>query len=105
MATKDNGATPTVSEIGIIRDILMGGHIADYEKRFLLLEETIQKLDNATREREKVMHDEIKARFDKVEHLLNHHVEDLNGKMRELSKNDKNSLSDLLAEMGKRLKE
>ncbi len=105
MSEKVNGAAMNLGEIGVIRDILMGHQIAEFEKKFNLLEETMRQLDKAAQERQQALEEQINARFDRFEQTLTGHVDHINRQMRDLSKTDKHSLSDLLQELSARLKE
>lgn len=98
-----------LSEVSVIRDILMGQQMADYERRFNSMETLIDAKEEATRHRINALEGELKAelvaRFEKLEHLLLLNVEQLNQRMQSLSRQDKNSLSELLISMSQKLKE
>lgn len=98
-----------LSEVSVIRDILMGQQMADYERRFNSMETLIDAKEEATRHRINALEGELKAelvaRFEKLEHLLLLNVEQLNQRMQSLSRQDKNSLSELLIAMSQKLKE
>jgi hypothetical protein len=93
-----------MSEIAIIRDILMGQHIAMFEQRFAQLESKLIKEAEERTQKQDAADADMKARFEKLENLVMKHVEDINAKMDKMSKSDKLSLSDMLAEMSSKLK-
>ncbi len=96
------------TEIGVIRDILMGQQMADYEKRFESMQQFVDAKDGVTKQRiealEKELKAEMNARFDKIEHLLLMHVEQINQRMQMQSRQDKHQLADMLIEMSGKLK-
>jgi SUMO ligase MMS21 Smc5/6 complex component len=96
------------TEIGVIRDILMGQQMADYEKRFESMQQFVDAKDGVTKQRiealEKELKAEMNARFDKIEHLLLLHVEQINQRMQMQSRQDKHQLADMLIEMSGKLK-
>ena len=106
-SSKENkNMNPT--EIGVIRDILMGQQMADYEKRFESMQQFVDAKDNVAKQRiemlEKELRAEMNARFDKIEHLLLLHVEQINQRMQLQSRQDKHQLADLLLEISGKLK-
>jgi hypothetical protein len=107
--TKEKPRIMNLSEVSVIRDILMGQQMADYERRFNSMETLIEAKDEATRHRISALEGELKAeltaRFDKLEHLLLLNVEQLNQRMQSISRQDKNSLSELLVSLSQKLKE
>jgi hypothetical protein len=65
----------------------------------------IQRNEDATKAHFEALERDMNARFDRLEQLLNQNVEKINAQMRNMSKNDKAGLSDLLVELSKKLKE
>ncbi len=100
----------------MIRDILMGQQMAEYNKKFDEVEGKmgemnsdisgkIKAMEKDMDSRLKSIEKDMNARFDKLENLLRTHVDDLNGKLSRTSKSDKENLGRMLQEMGKRLLE
>lgn len=107
--SKDKNATPAPStpfgDVNVIRDILMGQHISQFEHRFLENEETLAKTEEAIRNRIHQLEMDMNARFERMEQLLSNHVDQLTKLINETSKGDKASLAYLLDEVSKKLKE
>lgn len=109
MMSKDKNATSApvspFGDVNVIRDILMGQHISQFEHRFQENEETIARTEEALRNRIQQMENEMNARFERLEQLLSAHVETLTNRLMETSKGDKASLARLLDEVSNKLKE
>ena len=133
-----NPAMGLFGDMSMLRDIIMGPKVIEYEQKFAdtdaliqknddatnaLIQKTsdeiyariqknnddtlalIQKNEDATHARFDALEHDMNARFDRLEQLLNQNVEKINTQMRNMSKNDKAGLSDLLVELSKKLKE
>ena len=101
-------------ELSTIRDILMGGHINQYESQFNEVNDTINKneanrdakikaLEEQIDNRFKNLQTEMNERFDKLEALLTENVQLLNERVNTVSTTDKADLGRLLAEVSNRL--
>jgi len=110
-------------EIGIIRNILMGEHIAQYESNFKTVRELIEKNDQFSNENLKRMEDSFNTRLseleksttdwfdafeknmndrlDKLEQLLDNRVNSLESKMETDKIEDRESISDMLSTLSK----
>jgi hypothetical protein len=109
---KDNNsdntqATTPINPFGdmsLLRDIIMGPKVIEYDKRFSDIEELIKKNEEATRNHFAKMEKDMNERFDKLEKLLTQNVEMLQNQMQKMSTTDKNTLADLLVELSSKLK-
>lgn len=105
MTQNDNKPQTGFGDIGMIRDILMGQQINDYEKRFQDLNEFIAKMDARIEERINTLEAQINERFNRVEQLLQENTNHLNTKIQSVSTHDKNLISDLLKDLSTKLRE
>lgn len=115
MANKNNGITKSAaSDIGTIRDILMGGHIAEYKAEFAAIRQKmaddradlsakLKASDKDTDARFAKLEKEMDKRFDRLEKIVTDNVARLDEKLLEISKADKQNLGQMLAEMSKKL--
>ena len=116
MPTKHEQQQPTEpsSDIATIRNILMGQHIADYERQFVQVGEEIdankqhfiQELahfSQETDERFARLEKEMNERFERLEKILNDHVRRLDARLLEVTKTDKQNLGQMLADISKKL--
>lgn len=104
----------SLGEISMIRDILMGQHISEFQKKFdaadektdqldKLVNEKISNLGKELRSQMGEMESNINARLDSLENMLKDNVADLEWKISDTSKNDKEMIGHMLQEMGKKL--
>ena len=106
-------------DMSLLREIIMGPKILEYEQRFSDIEalieknntttrnhfETlIEKNETATRNRFDALEKEMNSRFDRLEALLKQNIEQMNTQMHNMSKSDKATIADLLVEMSHKLK-
>ena len=115
MAGKNKEASsPTTSDIGVIRNILMGQQMADYQNEFAGIHQKIadghadlraklQSFAQDSDERFAKLEKEISERFAHLEKLVADHVARLDQKLLEMSKADKQDLGQMLAEISKKL--
>lgn len=111
-------ATPSVQqqlgEISTIRDILMGGHIHQYEAEFNQIKQRIAQehdetdqriaaLEQRIHERFEALEAQVNARFEALEAQMAAQVEQLHERISHVSKADKADLGRLLAEVSNRL--
>ena len=104
------------SDIGTIREILMGQHIAAFEARFDAIEALIKDVQS----RFEVQLDTIKAdmdaqfgeasmdrrsRLEELEQKFDREIDQLNTQMGKVRKADKSQLSEMLALVSKQLKD
>ncbi|GJM32344.1 MAG: hypothetical protein DHS20C18_13450 [Saprospiraceae bacterium] len=98
----------------MIRDILMGQQISEYESRFQELENTIrqmselyeQKLTDLKKEhaaQTKQMQEANSQRFDKLEAMIHAKINSLDNKLEKVSQDDKHDLGQMLAKIGAKL--
>ena len=105
---------PLQGEITTIRDILMGGHINQYESQFNEIKDNFTKnnvdkdarfqaLEEEMNRRFNTLQTDMNSRFDKLEALLTENVQRLNERVNTVSTSDKADLGRLLAEVSNRL--
>ncbi len=101
-------------DIGMIRDILMGQQISEYEERFREMEESFARQETVFNEqihtmrqqneqRMVTLEQEIAQRFDRLEKTLKDNIQEMKNSMNEGSKGDKALIGNLFAELGKKL--
>lgn len=110
-------------EIGVIRNILMGDHISQYESNFKSLRELIENNDQDSNEQLKKMENSfnqritqleksttdwfdsyeknMNVRLDKIEKLFEDKIKDLEKKMSEDKTEDRESISEMLSVLSK----
>ncbi len=120
------GAMGMFGDMSLLREIIMGPKVIEYEQKFTdtdaliqknedatqalvkkINEETlahIQKNEDSTKARFDALERDINARFDRLEQLLNQNVDKINTQMNNMSKGDKAGLADLLVELSQKLK-
>lgn len=115
MAGKNNETTKAnTSDIGTIRDILMGQQMAEYSSEFAEIRQKmaddhadltarLQAHAKDSDERFAKLEKEISERFDKLEKLVTDNVARLDQKFHDMSKADKQDLGQMLAEISKKL--
>ncbi|MBP7184256.1 MAG: hypothetical protein KBA06_02020 [Saprospiraceae bacterium] len=112
----NNAQTLKFGDISVIRDILMGQHIAEFQEKFdkmeQMLSETeirltnkIQELDEKTNQNFVSAERNNSARFQTVEKLLKDTEEQLRSTIEKVSKEDKAKIGRYLSEIGKKLQE
>ncbi len=103
-----------MSEISTIRNILMGEQMAEYQDTFNQIHSDIEQvkvhfareidlLSGKTDERLRQLEKDMSERFDRLEKLLAENVQHLDEKLVAISKNDKNDLGKMMAELSKKL--
>lgn len=112
--TKSSNGSVNLTEIGTIRDILMGQQINDFESQINKLHERIDQLEKQLQEKadqlqqlsndksanlEKVIENRITVVNEKIENK----VEKLNTKIETSSTNDKHIIGKMLADFGQKL--
>jgi hypothetical protein len=104
-STPQNAAAAGLfGDMSLLRDIIMGPKVIEYDQRFADAHAQIDKNDAATQAHFDKLEREMNARFDRLEQLLLQNVEKLNQQMHDMSRNDKNALADMLIEVSKQLK-
>lgn len=117
MANNENSKTGNglnLGEIGMIRNILMGEQINDFEQRFNLIQEQIQtlekqltdKIDTLSTDTQTSFSDMDKAntlKFEDIEKQLLSNVEKLHQRIDKVSKDDKVRLGKMLEKVSKQL--
>ncbi len=126
-AENTTAAMGMFGDMSLLREIIMGPKVIEYEQKFTdtdaliqknddtiqalikkINEDTltqIQKNEDATKARFDALESDMNARFDRLEQLLTQNVEKINAQMNSMSKNDKAGLADLLVELSKKLKD
>ncbi|MCB0705990.1 MAG: hypothetical protein KDC34_11795 [Saprospiraceae bacterium] len=111
MAEKEGDPTKVnLGDLGVIRDILMGQHINQYESQFSnidqkhhALQDNIDELSRTTQDAMQQMEDAVNHRFDKLEALLSNQVELLKDNIAATSRKDRHMIGKLLEKMGQQL--
>jgi hypothetical protein len=102
-SSQPNNAMGMFGDMSLLREIIMGPKVIEYEQRFSDDEDLIRKNEESTQQRFDALTKAMNERFDRFEQLLNQHVEQLDTQMKTMSKNDKAKISELLVEMSKKL--
>lgn len=103
-----------LGELGTIRNILMGQQMAEYERSFSEVNDTINKkeaernqqieeLENRMNERFANLEKDMNSRFDRLEALLMQNVKQINEHIAASSVKDKADLGKLLATVSAQL--
>lgn len=111
--TKSN-PTPGLGDIGMIRDILMGQQINEFDRKFNELEsslhqteqtinEKILNLKNQTDAKFSSLEKEIHERFDLLEKLVKENTNMLMETIKQTSKNDRHNMGKIFSEMSQKL--
>ena len=123
----NNAAMGMFGDMSLLREIIMGPKVIEYEQKFTDTDALIQKNDettqalikkineealshiqkneDATKARFDALETDMNARFDRLEQLLTQNIQKINTQMNSMSKNDKAGLADLLIELSKKLKD
>lgn len=107
-------STSSSNEIGTIRSILMGDHIAYYKARFQAMDERMdltdatndkkrQELERMIDERFIKLEEKMLERMNELEKLIRDNTQLLNQKMQQSSVQDKAVLGQMLADISSRL--
>ena len=99
-----NGGMGIFGDMTLLREIIMGPKIIEYEERFTNTTNHINQNEESTRQRLANLERDMNARFDRLEKLLAQQVDTINTQMHNMSKNDKSDLADMLIEVSKKLK-
>ncbi len=114
MAQKDNStpnATATAAAAGLfgdmsmLREIIMGPKVIEYDERLDTTDALIQKNNEATQQHFDKMTQDMNARFDKLEQLLLQKVQDLELQIKNMSQADRSKMANLLVELSQKLKD
>lgn len=111
---KDEKGVPNLSEITMIRDILMGEQMADYDRRYEQINHKIEdvtahfkqvldQLQQDYNDRLQLMQQTFDHRLDELEKLLKKNVDHLDKKLENVSREDKTELGKLLANLSTQL--
>ena len=103
-AAPANNGMGIFGDMTMLRDIIMGPKVIEYEERFTNTTNHINENEESTRQRLANLERDMNARFDRLEKLLAQHVDTINTQMHNMSKNDKSDLADMLIEVSKKLK-
>jgi CHASE3 domain sensor protein len=104
-APQANPMANMFGDMSLLRDIIMGPKVIEYDQHFADNDALIKENDIATKQRFDALEKEMNNRFDRLEQLLMQNVEKLNTQLQSMSKNDKAHMADLLIEMSKKLKD
>jgi hypothetical protein len=110
MAKETTNPTPTppmmnpFGDMSMLRDIIMGPKVEEYDQHFKDIEALIQKNEASTQARFEALERDMNARFDRLEQLLLQNVDKLNQQIQNTSQTDRHALADMLVEISQRLK-
>jgi len=113
---EDNNGTNGIStggELGMLRDILMGKQINEYDTRFdalearikereLSVQQKMEELERQLEDRTLQMQEAMLLRLSKIENLLHSTIDGANSKKEEQRIKDRRELGQMLLEMSKR---
>lgn len=110
----NNEGKMNINDIGMIRNILMGEQISDFEKRFNALQDQMKDLEKQLHDKINDLGDANKAahtdleksvdqRFEAVEKLIISSIEKLDKRLDKVSKDDKMRLGKMLDRVSKQL--
>ena len=113
--SKKEETTPAINPMGMfgdmsmLREIIMGPKVIEYEQRFTDTDESTRQrfeaLERDMNARFEALTKEMNARLESLTQLLNQNVEKLDTQMKNMSRNDKAKMSELIVEMSKKLVE
>lgn len=92
-------------DMSVLRDIIMGPKVTEYNVRFADLDSNIKKLEESTLQRIAIMEKGLQEHIHNLELLLMQNVNQLNKKIEQTSKQDRAQLADFLVEVAKKLKD
>jgi TfoX/Sxy family transcriptional regulator of competence genes len=92
-------------DMSLLRDIIMGPKVVEYDERLNAIEALIEKNNEATQAHFAALERDMNARFDRLEQLLMQNVEKLSNQIQHTSKTDKAMLADLLIGVSQKLKD
>ena len=104
----------TIGDISIIRNILMGQQMAEYQEKFDqlnnrldLMEESfnnkLQKMTKASEESSQNLEKEMTANFKQLEKLIQNSISMLDKKLEKVSIEDKKRLGKMMGDLSKKL--
>ncbi len=110
----DQLSAAQIGELSTIRNILMGQQMNEYESQFHQIDQQmatmkadfsrdLAALGTQTDDRFQRLEKDMNDRFDRLEKLLADHVARLDKKSQDTSRNDKNKIGKLLADISKKL--
>jgi hypothetical protein len=110
--TKANGvATPAANpamgmfgDMSMLRDIIMGPKVIEDNSRFEIMDNVMAENKEALTQKIDKLEQDMNARFDRLEQLLRQNIEQVNTKMAQTSRQDKDTIADLLVHLAEGLK-
>ena len=110
-ATETPAPTPTPNpamglfgDMSLLRDIIMGPKVIEDNSRFETMDNTMAENKEALTQKIDKLEQDMNARFDRLEQLLNQNIEQVNTKMAQTSRQDKDTIADLLVHLAEGLK-
>ncbi len=119
MEHKENSGNSTagaggLGDISMIRDILMGQQINEFDKKFNELDSSLSKVDatanekirllkQQTEQRFDTLEKEVHERFDLLEKLVRENTSMLMETIKQSSKNDQHAIGKIFSEMSQKL--
>jgi molecular chaperone GrpE (heat shock protein) len=110
----NNDGKMNINDIGMIRNILMGEQISDFEKRFNALQDQMKDLENQLQDKinhlgeannsaQSELEKTMDQRFETIEKLILSSIEKLDKRLDKVSKDDKMRLGKMLDRVSKQL--
>lgn len=104
-----NNAMGMFGDMSMLREIIMGPKVIEYEQRFKDTDEqTNQRFEALERDMNnkfEALKSEMNRRFESLEQLLNQNVDRLDTQIKDTSRSDKEKMAALLVELSKKLVE
>jgi hypothetical protein len=104
---ESNGAPQGMGMFGdmsMLRDIIMGPKVIEDNSRFDATDNKMAANKEALENRIQSLENDMNARFDRLEALLRQNIEQVNTKMAQTSRQDKDTIADLLVHLAEGLK-
>jgi hypothetical protein len=109
--SESNGATSTPNpsmgmfgDMSMLRDIIMGPKVIEDNSRFETMNNTMAENKEDLTQKINTLERDMNARFDRLEQLLQQNIEQVNLKMAQTSRQDKDTIADLLVHLAEGLK-
>ncbi len=101
----NSGGVDMFGDMMVLRDIIMGPKITEYNIRFADIDSNIKKLEESTLQNIAIIEKGLKEHIHNLELLIMQNADHLNKKIEQTSKQDRAQLADFLVEVAKKLKE
>ena len=99
-----NPAMGMFGDMSMLRDIIMGPKVIEDNSRFEIMDSVMAENKEALTQKIDKLEQDMNARFDRLEQLLRQNIEQVNTKMAQTSRQDKDTIADLLVHLAEGLK-